>query len=301
MAGLIEVVNDKAPWIARRQFQVTDSDLGNLRHVLTIPPGCSAVRLFAAVEYDATGAGAVKQYAYDDCVELALVPLGGLEPSADDAVAVAWLWGKSFDLSDEFADALQRSPRYVMGASGPASGWAVFARVGMKVDSTEITDTLTLHLRAVAAEGGDAPLAADVTADALMPPFVPSDAEEDYFPDAVKQPLKSSKLWVSKSVNLGSYAVGEAFYFTMAGGPWLSQMLYTTDRSFTATLFYKVLTVLAVFDGAAAATSGVRVQSDNLDVSNLQVELDRPIWRMLNSSGLTGNAFQIQFHARRAP
>lgn len=224
MLSPIEIANDVGPWLAARTFTPADSDVGLLRHVLTIPPDCGSMRLFAAREYTGGNpAGGAKLQPYDDCWELVVCPLSGLRPAADDAVVAAWLWGEGFSMSDPWPTIALHNPRPVLEVAGPASGWAVFARPGFIDGETHVDDVARIHLRAVASGGGQAVTGARIDPRCTVPPAEWCDvANDDVFPAPLRQPYQGPRVWRSNNRRGWTLGDGQTIYFAMHGGLWQS-------------------------------------------------------------------------------
>ncbi len=226
MGGTIEVVNDVSPWLAARTFTGADTDLGILRHVLTVPPDCGSMRLFAAHELNTWGVAGVKSHQWDDCWEIVVCPLGGVRPNAagQDAIVAAWLWGSGFTIANAWAnvDSVSFSrPAPVLEVSGPASGWAVFARPGFKAGSTPADVSVSLHLRAVAMGGkGTGASVTRIDNRCTVPPCVwgLGVVATDTFPSPVVQPAADRRMFRSKGHTV-TVPVGSSFVY-LDGGPW---------------------------------------------------------------------------------
>lgn len=241
MGGAIEVVNDVSPWLAARTFTGADTDLGLLRHVLTVPPDCGSMRLFAAHELNTWGVAGSKQHIYDDCWEIVVCPLSGGRPNpgGQDGVAAAWLWGSNMAASDAWANVdsvgfPRKAP--VLRVGGPSSGWAVFARPGFRAQQTPADVSVSLHLTALANEKH---CETEIDRRCSVPPWewtAGAASEPSSFPTPVEQPSTCRRIWISK-LHTVTHAAGATMAFVCKGGPWVVQTVRTTGGSLSVSCY----------------------------------------------------------------
>ncbi len=203
-----------------------------LRHVLSVPSGYPAIRVYAVTEC-ISGIPAAREV-FGDSMQLLAVPRAGDRVHDPESyVLAAWTWGDETRWMDRhaliyhgevpFAD----PHRWVFDCCAPCDGWDLYASSGMANDSDLVR---RLHLRVAATVADVGGLTERINPQCTVPPFTDDKwdgAGWQSFPGQVHQRSSSPRCWRSKVISDLTLAADERCKMgPIRGGPWRSSLIF---------------------------------------------------------------------------